>query len=225
MVIRGNAEFVQNDKKYIVEPGEIFLVRENTKYFFKPGPAGFLQKRWAIIDGLALDSISVSFGLNEIDIIRPKNPRQIEQYLIAMARLLKLKKPGYEWALCSKTFEFLLELGKNVASNIPAEVAEVISFMQKNLHRNLSNRDLEKLTGYSVRHFNRVFKRYFRLSPVQYHLQQRIAYAMRLLTVSDKPVKEIAATVGFPDQLYFSSVFKRRTGIPPSKYGREFGKE
>ena len=39
-----------------------------------------------------------------------------------------------------------------------------------------------------------------------------------------KPVKEVAAEVGFRDELYFSRLFKKATGVSP-KFFREFETE
>ena len=35
---------------------------------------------------------------------------------------------------------------------------------------------------------------------------------------SDTPIAQIAALVGFMEQKYFSTVFKRETGLTPSEY-------
>ena len=43
-----------------------------------------------------------------------------------------------------------------------------------------------------------------------------------------RPIKEIAAEVGYPDSLYFSKVFKRAVGVNPSLYqkrGQENGEK
>ena len=80
----------------------------------------------------------------------------------------------------------------------------------------------------------RVFKRFAGVSPVRYVRELRIASARRLL--EQRPslgIKEVAALVGYPDQGYFSRVFKKATGSSPLEYrerggpggGREPGEE
>ena len=46
----------------------------------------------------------------------------------------------------------------------------------------------------------------------------RINEACKLLRSGTLSIAEVAASVGFLDQFYFSRVFKRAKGVPPSKY-------
>ena len=47
-------------------------------------------------------------------------------------------------------------------------------------------------------------------------LRVRLREARRLLTTTSASVKQIAFQVGFEDPLYFSRLFRRRFGTPPS---------
>lgn len=46
----------------------------------------------------------------------------------------------------------------------------------------------------------------------------RVSAAQKLLISSDKPISEIALMVGYEDYNYFTKIFKKITGITPSKY-------
>ncbi|MBR6155503.1 MAG: helix-turn-helix transcriptional regulator, partial [Lachnospiraceae bacterium] len=52
----------------------------------------------------------------------------------------------------------------------------------------------------------------------KYLTDHRIKVAMNLLNTSKKRSSEIAEMVGYPDPHYFSSVFKKQTGMTPSQY-------
>ena len=47
--------------------------------------------------------------------------------------------------------------------------------------------------------------------------------AKELLTVTDVSIFEIANSVGYEDQLYFSRVFKNKIGLSPSDYRKKYG--
>jgi AraC family transcriptional activator of pobA len=51
--------------------------------------------------------------------------------------------------------------------------------------------------------------------------ERRLKHAKWQLLHTVRPVKEIAAEVGFPDEFYFSRIFKAATGLSPTAY-REF---
>ena len=69
-------------------------------------------------------------------------------------------------------------------------------------------------------YFYRLFKNETGLSPVDYINRRRISQAETLLSNSSLSIKDVAFSVGFTDQMYFSRVFKRLNGQPPSEFRR-----
>lgn len=66
------------------------------------------------------------------------------------------------------------------------------------------------------------FARYSDMGIHKYLLKLKIAAAMQLLRQGSS-VNEVSRRLGFSNQNYFSTVFKRETGLPPSRYAREAG--
>lgn len=66
--------------------------------------------------------------------------------------------------------------------------------------------------------FIRSFKRYNSVTPMQYILNLRITNAKTLLRTTTYSVSEVAAIVGYNNPLYFSRLFKKQTGLPPSEF-------
>ena len=56
------------------------------------------------------------------------------------------------------------------------------------------------------------------LNAIKYLTEYRINEACKLLRAGSLSIAEVAVSVGFFDQFYFSRVFKRAKGVPPSKY-------
>jgi len=72
--------------------------------------------------------------------------------------------------------------------------------------------------GYSRFHFARLFKKTTGVSPWNYALQLKIDKAKELLLSTGRSVKEVAGEVGFDDPNYFCRIFRKKTGVPPSRF-------
>ena len=52
-------------------------------------------------------------------------------------------------------------------------------------------------------------------------MNYRMIKAAELLTLTDMPVSEIGASVGYPNQMHFSRAFKTIYGVPPRDWRKE----
>lgn len=104
------------------------------------------------------------------------------------------------------------------AGGSDARLARVTEYIRATLHEPPDYAQLARLAALSYCQLFRLFKSETGLSPQQYIEQQRIERAKRLLTVNRLSIKEIAAQVGFANQLYFSRRFQKATGLSPSQY-------
>ena len=88
------------------------------------------------------------------------------------------------------------------------------------LHRysNLTVEELAKLCQMSLSSFKREFKKQFNDTPSNYINTEKLKKAKELLSLADLSISDIAYEVGFNDPLYFTRLFKRKEGIPPSTY-------
>ena len=77
---------------------------------------------------------------------------------------------------------------------------------------------LAELTGVTHQHFCRIFKSALNMRPNDYLTGRRIDEACRMLRESELTVAEISAACGYGDPSYFSTVFKRHTGLSPAAY-------
>jgi AraC family transcriptional regulator len=68
-------------------------------------------------------------------------------------------------------------------------------------------------------HFHRIFTSAFGQSPHAYVTRLRLERAQQLL-VRGLPVTEVCGTVGFESLGSFSALFRKRFGMPPSRYAR-----
>lgn len=77
---------------------------------------------------------------------------------------------------------------------------------------------LADLAGVHEVHLARAFKRRYGCSPMYYLRRLRFAWAREQLTLSDRPIAEIAIEAGFSDQSHFGRHFRKLAGVTPAAY-------
>lgn len=81
-------------------------------------------------------------------------------------------------------------------------------------------RDVATRLGLTYESFRRRFRQLAGLPPRKFHLSQMINSAARLLDSTDLKSAEIARSLGFCDEAYFSRAFKKEKGRSPRSYRR-----
>lgn len=69
--------------------------------------------------------------------------------------------------------------------------------------------------------FRRYFRQQFLVSPKEYILKKRFEYSMLLLNTKEYAVADVARLSGFADEKHFSTLFKKRYCVSPSKFQGE----
>jgi AraC-like DNA-binding protein len=109
---------------------------------------------------------------------------------------------------------------------LPAEKPEEIACIRKAKEFTLAhffNETLDRETvaaqvGLHPTYFGKVFKMETGVHYAEYLTEIRIEKAKELLRTTQKNVTEIAYETGFSSQSYFSTVFKKKTGLTPKQY-------
>jgi len=107
----------------------------------------------------------------------------------------------------------------------PSYSREVISCVWKaaqsinqDLSREITLREIAKEVNLSQSYLSQCFRDIVGVSFNDYVRQARIDWAKKLLADTDKPIYWIAMQTGYPNEKYFSRVFKDKTGMLPSAF-------
>jgi AraC family transcriptional regulator len=96
----------------------------------------------------------------------------------------------------------------------------VADYIEEQLDKEISLRDLAALTQLSPFHFARAFKQSFGEPPHRYQMGRRIERAKALLKVPARTVTEVALMLGYSETSSFTSAFRRLNGVTPFDYRR-----
>jgi AraC family transcriptional regulator len=103
----------------------------------------------------------------------------------------------------------------------PYRLRHVLAFIEAHLAEDISLSDLAALSGNSLYHFSRGFRRATGLPPYRYLVERRIERAKILLQQPFLPLAEVARQCGFNSQRQFGTMFTRFAGISPGRFQRE----
>lgn len=135
------------------------------------------------------------------------------------------KPPYYEADVIASLLNILTVLFRNHISqkesfskNSGVEmVKEGIKWIGKHFKEQIVVDDVAKRVGYSKYYFSRCFKEVTGSTVNEYINRVRINYAYKKLREGISSVGEVSSACGFSDISYFTKIFKKYTGILPSK--------
>jgi AraC-like DNA-binding protein len=92
------------------------------------------------------------------------------------------------------------------------------SYMNANFSKNISLDDIAEYLKVSKFYVSRIFKAETNMSLFEYLNDYRMRVALQLLREGRLYISEIAESTGFSNRKYFSNVFKKFYGKPPTKF-------
>ena len=220
----GSLSFIQNGKKYLIEKDQLFIIRPGTDNEVFMEKHDYCLKMTSSISGPLLEPLLISLGIEDVDCIQLSNPLLLEEIMQSAIEELKNKKEGFH-ARCSEiAYNTLLQLGMEYKRSFyPISLANAVSFLENNIHNTLPLNTICESLGISQSTLNRLFRKYLGMAPVEYFINQKMLAAKEMLKNDKLSIKEIAESLGYSNQLYFSTEFRKRNGTSPREF--RFGKK
>ncbi len=94
-------------------------------------------------------------------------------------------------------------------------------FIKTNYGRDIRLNDVARAVYLSPNYFSSLFNKMAGCTFSSYLVKKRIEASRPLLSVTETPIKEIVARVGFNDYNYFNKTFKRLMEITPGQYRKQ----
>lgn len=215
----GGMTFIQEGKKYTVEKDQLFIVRPGADNEVFMEKHDYCLKMTSCISGQLLEPLLISLGMEKVDYIPLSNPQQLEKIMKSGIDELKDKKESFLTRCSEIAYRTILQLGMEYKSSLyPEELANAVSFLENNIYNSLSLKKICASLGNSQSTLNRLFRKHLGVSPIEYFINQKMLAAREMLKNDKLSIKEIAEMLGYSNQLYFSSEFRKRNGSSPRKF-------
>ncbi|MHA7965350.1 helix-turn-helix domain-containing protein [Paenibacillus sp. CAU 1782] len=139
-----------------------------------------------------------------------------------------------EEKLSAELYAFLLALSKAVLrhsgtiapgtySSAQRALKTAILYMKQHYSENLQIANIAHAVGYSVQHFQRIFREAYGMNPHAYLQRIRLQHAATWLENSpDIGIQEIASRLGM-ETSYFIRMFRKQYGLTPGKFRKAYG--
>ncbi|MFX3631531.1 MAG: AraC family transcriptional regulator [Candidatus Pristimantibacillus sp.] len=220
-VLEGKGELDIMGNSYIVGPGEVFFLFPGIPHRYAP-----LSTRWKVawvsFNGRETSQLLSLIKVNSSGVSRLKEEALIPQ----LKQLLVDSEDGEDNELerAKLIYSLLLDLRKALilspGNNDDEERMKfILRYIQQNLHRVLQLNEIAEEASLSPQYICRLFRKTLQIRPMVYINQERINLSKKMMFDDrEKKLYEVARTVGFENASYFSTVFKRFTGMSPEKF-------
>ena len=224
-VISGKGQYTCNGKTYNVKAGEMFLIKPSQVVHYVADSNEPWEYYWVGFNGTYAQKAVANLPFKDtMPVYAPKDFEDCKEYLYQIyansgnSMSNSTAMLGYLYLFIAKLIEESSLISSVAAVTQSNYVVEAIKFIQFNYSTDISVDDIANAVGISRSHLYRVFIANLNQSPIDYLTEYRINEACELLKNSNLSISQIAVSVGFFDQFYFSRVFKKIKKIPPSKY-------
>lgn len=182
--------------------------------------------RTAATDELIVIHFNVfDYTSQTIEFFESKSASELTKLFKSILQCWKNKETGYKLTCSAILCEILSECYKqNLNTEKQAsKIQKSIDFILKEYRRNdLTIEEISSKSFISEVYFRKLFKNEYGTSPQKYIVNLRIQNAINLISSGYYSLKEVAYLSGYTDYKYFSTEFKRITGVSPSKYLYKF---
>jgi AraC-like DNA-binding protein len=210
-----------------VETGDVIALFPGEWHTYHPSMQNGWDEYWVIFNGETPNHMQRNGILSpQKALLKPGLDSELHQQMVHILGLIESRRIGYEQLAASETTRLIAAIlaldrmkpGKE--SHFEQKIHEARCLLEEHHQTEVDMETIAEKLNISYSYFRKLFRDMVGLTPHQYLLQVRISKAKEMLESQNLSVKEISAAVGFLDELYFSRLFKKKTGVAPSRWGR-----
>ena len=209
--VEGETVYESDGRREVLYPGELYVTLP-----------GRLQ---LVISGGMVKLLVESLGMTECRKVvfgRPGELEELRSRFVRIAELLAARRREQASENSQLGYAIILGLAEkyslSVGTELPPVLTRAVWSMEadRGCHQSVSR--LAADLGTSRATLTRMFRNFLGISPQAYWNKLRMESAVQLVRAGQLSFKEIAEQLGFRNSLYFSTVFRRYTGLTPTAF-------
>ncbi len=231
-VVEGRGYLHVNGENYAATAGDVYILRKKTTHTYWSDARYPWVKIFFNIRGSLAEKILDEYQLGDSGRV-VLGAEGLEQDFRDMLEDLMDSTVGQTERFDRATVNFLkiiikltnmqraAGVHKDDLMSVENEMNTLIEYITMNPRRIVSNQELADVIFRSKDYIIKRFFANFGATPYDYQIQQKIFSAKNMLANMNLSVKEIANSLGYDDQHYFSYMFKKRCGMSPTQYRKK----
>jgi AraC-like DNA-binding protein len=239
MVENGSARVIMPDGVYTIRPGHLYLIPSFITHSYENDDNFTLYYMHIYDENNVFDGLNFPFEVDShaLDIklmqrlleINPgrelmrSDPDTYDDFSTLIKNIAKNDRIPID--LFVETQGIILQLFSRFLNNatfkqeiMDKRIVKILRYIRENIDRNIKIDELSKFCYLTNDHFIRLFKREMHCTPIQHINQKKIEKAQLMLIIGKKSIKDISYSLSFDNISYFHRLFKKITGIAPSRY-------
>lgn len=154
------------------------------------------------------------------------NPARAETLFMRMFELTARRDLSLVPEIAGLGYQLLYTLAENNKRDLPPALIHALHIMEIGSGKRLSILDVANNAGLTPVQLNQLIRKHFGMTAKGYFMELRFEKACSLLRSGPALIKNVAASVGYPDFRVFSREFRKRFGLTPGEYREKHsGKE
>ncbi|MGL4343977.1 MAG: AraC family transcriptional regulator [Cellulosilyticaceae bacterium] len=232
IVTDGEIDYLINDKHYHLTKGDVLVSNPGTLHQALITPDTTCEEIHIGITNLHIDSSC------QMDTIQAPNLEPIVHIarfykeFLECCHLIKkeqrLRSLGHTFTLKALVMQLIILLYREMRSASESDtpfasddkqvvIQNMIDYMTHHYMEDITLDTLSKMMFISPTYISKIFKEETGTSPINYLIQIRLEKALELLEKENIPISTVSKMVGYQDAYYFSKLFKKNYGFPPSQ--------
>lgn len=227
-IAAGKAHFYfdKSEEDTVVTAGHMVLYRPKEPQRYVYYGEEQTEVYWVHFTGNNVTNILRHYGIGSgMRVIETGTSLEYSRIFKQMIQELQRCQTHYPELLTLLLLELLIRIERQIGREhrpkdayLNAEMELAIQYFNDHYSDEINIEEYALSRGMSVSWFIRSFKQYTRTTPMQYLVERRMTNAQVLLETTSYNITEVAALVGYDNPLYFSRIFRKQKGMPPSEY-------